>query len=1331
MLQQSVDPRILDIHNDYPIIDLEYTLKGVLRKKWYSKELISIQFIRIAAITFPKKQEIYAEKQLPKQTSKTIKDLRYNKSGLIDERAAYMRLRNNYLLHNQSTIDDKAIRDKSISTYLSQLIKNKVHIHIINSPEENNFLVIGVEYSQKLYIHPRSDVQRDITTNLVNQHYVVDHYPNLIGMKALIKVDQEGQISFFQSTKYHQQMQPIDRTIIYRLIEKISKLSKIGVNNYDEYTIDGFGSQEHNSCGNFAFELYSDNNEKIHYSQLPGTSLAVLADQDIFQSWLLNYSFYNEYEQSDESLDLKNRIIVLGGPKPLGYTEMTPDEFRVDFLEIIRNNPSNVWVPVFSLMNIMYSYLVKRDVAADFNQAWSDIRNSQGELMSQINNFDKLVQKLKESFENEINLTDDPRARFLLSVFNQIKLLDCFNKSDTDLNLSKRLFIPTNKYSSKDLFLLLFTLVLRANLDDDPIDSIVINDYDLSELILKDKVRLILDNQSTGFNDTSKVHRTYRISQVRYNHIPRIILSYNREVRSYLSKNRFTEYEKGKERIQLFERSCILLPDQPLRRIFVNFPSENLINSVISLERTMKQSSIELDDVNIPMEESTVETEEVEIDHPIEMVHDDVETQDTIQAEPRIESEIENIRDEGKEIDQMPIGEEIIKDKEDRTIKTEKEPESIKPHDISIHRELSKKIEPALKEGSLVQYTDVFDIEFIFTKLVHNKPEMDMNLLFQQIDTMISYLENLNDCYLAKELEITKTEYDEREMIILLEEKLITVHPKEEKFSVELTTKGSDVITDALKYLNDECNEIEDLGIDIQKILMNNSELMEQFRQQGKIKSEAALLSWPKLLALAYYDKFSKLAPVAHGINVRVTKIIEKGIWIENHDEFIKTFMKQYQTELYNIEKEILTFKAPVLKKGDLTTLPTIKVTKPKGDEKEVEKINRSGIKDETDETGQIVTHLGEYDEFDDKKSTAEIRTDHEQIEIVTYEIEEEEKKVVKPRKTKAGRERAAKELIKSQKEKFQEIITSNELEDDFNNFDEETIDATISHRVATVKDDKTKSLYFFQPSWDTSIDQKQHNFNLATLPLSLFNFKTKTKKMLSGVLEDPTVGELMKVNVDWKKLPSIGKKTHEEITEFKLIFENWSKLKGSEIFAVMSRSGLDHLFEQKIYFEPKNLPDNILLPLHVNLKTRYTRKVDEIINNMVGQRDDIEISREIINTICKDLCNVLEIEVEEDHAEIKLHKINKFQKKNFKMSKAQTDPIFDLTWILKFDNYNDQENKEQALSDLKDNLSRDLDNLILPYQVQNTMLDLEKTKKAKKKIKKKTKKKTKRRQLA
>ncbi|OLS19160.1 MAG: hypothetical protein HeimC2_42450 [Candidatus Heimdallarchaeota archaeon LC_2] len=119
MGRRSDDTPAKEKEDDYPLIDLEYTSRGVLRKKIYSDESLSVQFVRIAAILFPRTLEISRENQLPKTTSKTIKNLRYNTSSRIDEEATYRGLRNKYLLHSQSVINSKAIRERDQSIELS------------------------------------------------------------------------------------------------------------------------------------------------------------------------------------------------------------------------------------------------------------------------------------------------------------------------------------------------------------------------------------------------------------------------------------------------------------------------------------------------------------------------------------------------------------------------------------------------------------------------------------------------------------------------------------------------------------------------------------------------------------------------------------------------------------------------------------------------------------------------------------------------------------------------------------------------------------------------------------------------------------------------------------------------------------------------------------------------------------------------------------------------------------------------------------------------------------------------------------------------------------
>ncbi len=1366
MLSHSADTPSNGVQKQYPIIELEYTKRGVLRKKLYSKKELSVQFVRIAAITFPKPLEIYNEKQLPKKTSKTIKNLRYNTSPLIDEEATYRSLRNKYLLHNQSTIDTKAIRNKYISSYLSQLIKNNIDIHIINSPKDNVFLVVGVEYSTKVLIHPESIVRSKIVNGLSDQHYLLDQYPNLLGMASLAKINLNFQISFYRSTTDHPQMQKFDRAIIYKLIDRITKTSKLNdAENYN-YDINGFTSavlEDPLSASRQCFQLYLDNGDVLNYAQLLGTSLVVHADHDKFQSWLLNYSFYLEHIKSPQLQEVESSIIVIGGPRPLGYTEIDPSTLRLDFLEIIKNNPFYVWMPVFRLIGALYTYSARQNIAAEFNQYWSDIRQALGELMSQVDSFDKLIEKLVDSFENEINLTDDLVARSLLSVFNQMKLISTFDRNDTDFSLPKRSYISSDNYSFTDIFLLLYTLTLRASIDWSPIHSLIINDYDLSALMTMDKVRIILDDKNTGFDDVSKVHRATRMRQSRFNNMPKIILSYNQEVRKFLTKNRFSKYEDGKKRIPLFEKSCLLLPDQPLQRIFVSNSDESLINSVIRYENR----SIDTPIPNInedPIIETSVhgtdseyssETDsgETPVEDSMETESSSTETESNLDEDSTEEEPIEDSAEEsGSESDHQSkdIDSEVEPKKEDivstapietklttttlidqdsdQEVGTQSEDRSIPVIPVPVikssdHNQIAPNKEQSRKaeknsirsehniDEAIKQYNEIFDIQKIYDQLLQNQPILTQDMIFGQIDILVSNLSNLYQFYLSKSVILSKEEVKAKDLDQLRDNELISIHPTADKFMIELTKIGKDEVNKSLRQLNKLVSSLKNRRYDIQNIMINSSSIMEQFRQQGKIKFEVALLNWPKLLSLAYYDKFSKLAPIAHGIDLKITKFLDDGSWITNHDEFIKAFVKRYQTSLYAVEQEILTHKDQVLEDADMKTLPKIKIIRPANlDTRE----DDSEIVSEPDDlliSNKVDTTLKEYDQFEHNEPEPENYTDKEIINIVTFEKEDKKKPVVKPKKTKAARERAARELLKAQKEVFEEHSGNTEYESDFVDLDSNDLCKVIQQRMAdrieNISGDVTNTLYFFQPSWNVSIDNTKQQFDLEELPISLFNFKTRTKKMLSGVMDNPTVKEFLKSKIDWSKLPSIGKKTHEEITDFQLLFENWSRLKGEEIFRLMSRDGLTHLFEQEIYFEPKKLPDNILLPLHDDLKLRFNKNIESIIRNNLDKKEDVDISRKIISSICTDLCTGMGIEIEDSQAEVIIHKINQFQHKNYKMSNMEKDPYFDLTWILKFDNYHDSPDKSMSLDELKTKITEDLDHLMLTYQVQKDLMDL------------------------
>ena len=67
--------------------------------------------------------------------------------------------------------------------------------------------------------------------------------------------------------------------------------------------------------------------------------------------------------------------------------------------------------------------------------------------------------------------------------------------------------------------------------------------------------------------------------------MPKIILSYNHEVKQYLNKEWFHKNETWQVKFSLFEKSCILIPDKIPRRIFTSEADEKFINYITDYER--------------------------------------------------------------------------------------------------------------------------------------------------------------------------------------------------------------------------------------------------------------------------------------------------------------------------------------------------------------------------------------------------------------------------------------------------------------------------------------------------------------------------------------------------------------------------------------------------------------------------------------------------------------------------------------------------------------------------------------------------------------------------
>ncbi|MHA2099897.1 MAG: hypothetical protein ACW99A_14565, partial [Candidatus Kariarchaeaceae archaeon] len=818
------------------------------------------------------------------------------------------------------------------------------------------------------------------------------------------------------------------------------------------------------------------------------------------------------------------------------------------------------------------------------------------------------------------------------------------------------------------------------------------------------------------------------------------ILSYNYEVIKALVLNYSSYRGFVDSNITIFHKPCLLTVDKPIMRVFVKTSTPTILSIVKYFEKIQNiatknlQSGIVVQDTPHTNLEISIDEDINETQSMIDEINSDVVETETTKNEQKAFETVEvqakskpigkdglSYTDETKLITKVieehkviSSTNQLIEDSDNTNSQIEKS-----DHEISkVTKQTTENIVIYTIDEALQNYNSIFDVETLYQRLIGNNTEITPEIIFSQVEKFANNLENLNQIYLVNELRLDKEEMKIRSIDQLLESQMIDVYPTANEYIVKLANLGKEIVEKALKDLNRQCVMIKTDGIKLQSIMMNSSSIIEQFRQQGKVRYEVALIIWGKLLSLAYYDKFRRLTPFAFSLYTKIISIIDNNQWVANHDELVKLFIEKYQTKLYEIEQEILLDKPYTSKTVDINKLPSIEVLRPPTDIHAV-KTNTNLKSNETVPSiaiPKIVTNLAKYNEYGEKKQNEPQIGDKEIIKITSYQDEDVTGKIEKTRKSKGVKKKEAKRKLQQQKQVFEELRkVPNTIDPEFDDLDGQEINDLISKRIdkrlKQLGEDNSRTLYFYQPSWDFTIADNKDQLKINELHISLFNLNSKTKRMLINVLPQPTIGELRKVRIDWTKIPGVGKITSREIQDFQWIFDKWHDLEETQIFKLMSRDGLNHLLEQKIYFNPASLPEHILLPLHEDLLRIYKQDIETIISsNKEEVTENIitpdDITRKIINRIYVELCEVLQVEYDDNHTEVLLHNLNRFQKSNYTINHDTSDPVFDLTWVLKFDNFTDTEESKISLSFFTDRLYEELACMRLPLVVQLKLLE-------------------------
>lgn len=406
-----------------------------------------------------------------------------------------MQMRDELLFVRGAQLTNTKICKAEYFKFLSSMISNGIRFRIYPKGD----LVALICYEESPVFSYENVDSRKLILAMEEMEYKVNVFNDIPGIEKGKGIRFEGDI--FRSNLNSKLMQHFNGQALKSVLKQI----------YRQLAKNRFDKEDYNNKGGLNFTVKGEEFRLAEPTRIVPTRQVIQGDQGDIHTWLNRHLVDHSYD----------RMLVVGGLKPDGFTELDTDEYRTDFIRLIRENldDKEVWLGVFQVMEKVY-------LQNNLTTNMVDVLN---------NYFTHLNDEMKDvidiySFIGEIpDRSDlDYITIALCAVFDRYSHLSLMGKGEGEL--PEKIYLPMDG-NMQDISTTIALMMMSAAENAEFITFVMINDSNLSDFMASAELAKVFERI---FGEMTVIYHSNNLQQNLFLKMDKLILKHNNTSRDYV-----------------------------------------------------------------------------------------------------------------------------------------------------------------------------------------------------------------------------------------------------------------------------------------------------------------------------------------------------------------------------------------------------------------------------------------------------------------------------------------------------------------------------------------------------------------------------------------------------------------------------------------------------------------------------------------------------------------------------------------------------------------------------------------------------------------------------
>ncbi|MHA2403556.1 MAG: hypothetical protein ACXADH_11245, partial [Candidatus Kariarchaeaceae archaeon] len=461
--------------------DVKFTNRGIVLI-WENESRHFARYIQISVFNVFKTPKITPTNLIPRDTLRRINKDKYQDQLGFD----YSKVREERL-YFEGTMQRQTSYRKEIEhsiICLKDLLDQNIHLQVLKT-KDKRFLLLLVDYGEIISTNSYDELKQLFKNHVRQVPSLIHAYPPLEDLEKICEIRDDGMITFskIHSKRWrkHSQVKKVPTDIMSAILK--------GIQKQNGRTTQDLSDLVHSEGG--VIGLVDGRTLRL---EVP-TRMVAIADQIQYSHWiysLINYDAESPY----------NRILILGGNCPKGFTQVNLLDTRLDLIGFMQDYTPDTYAPFLRVIENTYRL---NAFAQHFMVLWESYNMGHDMTSREELTFEDLLKSLKSTqSEEKMSNVDDyikMNVSYGLNLYNQ---RDVLGKSDAPI-LPSRAWIDVDNLNHASTIITLGFMILKYGLDGEPIDLICVNSHNMSLSMNSEKVKKLFMQLST---DSSIIYRT-------------------------------------------------------------------------------------------------------------------------------------------------------------------------------------------------------------------------------------------------------------------------------------------------------------------------------------------------------------------------------------------------------------------------------------------------------------------------------------------------------------------------------------------------------------------------------------------------------------------------------------------------------------------------------------------------------------------------------------------------------------------------------------------------------------------------------------------------------